>query len=117
TLTYTGPATSTYGLCTVVNLSAVLMDTITGHGVSGATINFTLGTQTATGITDSNGTANAAISLNQNAGSPYVSAAYAGSLTLASAGSGNTSFTISSSSNVGPVPGASLYTGTSLVWT
>ena len=117
TLTYTGPAASTYGQCSAVNLSAVLMDAVHGLPVSGATITFTLGTQTFTAVTNATGTASVVAALAQNAGNTTVSASYAGSTTLAPASSGATPFTISASSSVGPIPAATIYTGPMLAWT
>lgn len=116
-LTYTGPTGSTYGQCNAVNLSAVLMDTVHGIPVSGATVTFTLGTQTFTAVTNAAGTASVVAALTQNAGTTTVNASYAGSSTLAPASSGSTPFTISASSSVGPPPAAAIYTGPMLAWT
>ncbi len=116
-LTYIGPTSSTYGLCSNVTLSARLVDSITGSAVSNATVKFTLGTQgSVTAVTDANGIASVAFNVTQNAGTVSLVAEYAGGSTLAPSGS-NVSFTINPSSNVGPVTGGSLYTGALLVWT
>src|SRR5262249_14720357 len=116
-LTYTGPTSSMYGQCGAVNLSAVLMDTIHNVPVNGATITFTLGNQTATAVTDATGTANKLLTVNQAPGPVTVKATFAGNSTLAAATTPNISYTINTSTNVGPVPGQVFYSGPLLVWT
>jgi PKD repeat protein len=74
TVTYTGPVTGAPNK--VINLSASLVDA-TGTPLAGRTINFTLGTQTASATTDANGAATASLKLTQKNGTYTVSASFA----------------------------------------
>jgi hypothetical protein len=73
-VTYTGALSG--GPNKVVTLSANLVDA-TGTALSGRTIGFKLGTQTATAVTDPNGHAATTLKLNQKNGTYTVSATYA----------------------------------------
>ena len=60
-----------------VSLKATLTDLATGTKLSGKTVNFQIGTQTATGTTDVNGIATASITLSQGPGAYTLTASYA----------------------------------------
>jgi hypothetical protein len=62
-LTYTGSTSGAYS--DEIVLSAVLLNNTTGQPVEGETIHFKIGTQTASGITGSDGIATAKLILNQ----------------------------------------------------
>lgn len=88
TLVYTGPVQA---LPTKrVSLSATLTDSL-GQPVAGAAVKFTLGSQTATGITNGAGVATASLALNQKVGSYPLTASFVGDARyLASAASPGT---------------------------
>jgi PKD repeat protein len=73
-LTYTGALTGSPNK--VITLSATLLDA-TGTPLSGRTINFTLGTQSASATTDANGAAATTLKLAQKNGTYTVSASFA----------------------------------------
>lgn len=105
--------------CTTNVIAATVIDSITGLPISGATVTFSIGTQSATATTNNSGVASVAIVLNQPTGSVTVSASYAGSSNgFNSAGLSSTTKTIGGSPNVGPGQDAtSLYTGSLWFWT
>jgi len=76
TLTYNGAITVQYS--DVVNLSAKLVDMVSGSGVSGKTISFKIGTQSATGITDAVGVAIATLTITQAPGNYTVKSDFIG---------------------------------------
>ena len=75
-LTYTGATSGQYS--DSVTVSATLIDLVSGSGISGKSISFTIGSQTATATTESNGVASTTIILNQAAGSYTVDSSFAG---------------------------------------
>ena len=75
TVTYTGATTAGRNKVTV--LSAEVKDA-TGKAVSGVTVRFVVGSQSATAVTDANGVANTSLKLTQKNGSYTVSATFAG---------------------------------------
>src|SRR5262245_30831720 len=77
TLTYTGDVADDYH--DPANLSAILAVTSTGSPIAGASVSFTLGTQSCTGTTTAVGVASCSIgSLNQVPGPYTVTASFAG---------------------------------------
>jgi hypothetical protein len=93
-----------------VALSATLKEFATSSPISGKTISFTIGTQTATGTTNTSGVATVSINLNQPSGAYTVTASFAGDSTYQSS-SDSKPFTIDKE-NV-----AITYTGNTLVFT
>ena len=75
-ISYTGDTMGVYS--DPVNLEASLTDSLTGLPLAGKSIEFTVGTQTATALTDTEGLASATLVLNQPAGTYTVSASFAG---------------------------------------
>jgi len=75
-LTYTGGTSGQYS--DPVALSATLKDLATSSPISGKTVSFTIGTQTATGTTNASGVATASITLTQPSGAYTVTAFFAG---------------------------------------
>ena len=73
-VTYTGAVTG--GPNKVITLSASLVDA-TGKPLAGRTVNFTLGTQSASATTDANGKAATTLKLTQKNGTYTVSASFA----------------------------------------
>jgi len=67
TLTYTGDTSQDFD--DVANLSARLVDATTNAPISGATVNFTLGSQSCSGTTNGSGIASCSITINQAPGS------------------------------------------------
>ena len=59
-------------------VSAILTDVASGNPISGKTITFTIGTQTATATTGTDGVASTTITLTQHSGSTTVSGSFAG---------------------------------------
>lgn len=74
TLGYTGPLSSSPSK--TITLKATLVDEY-GQAVSGRKVLFTLGAQSATGTTDSSGTASVNIKLNQKPGTYILNASFA----------------------------------------
>jgi len=64
TLTYTGDLEEQYS--DQADLSATLIDTVSGDGVEGKTITFTIGSQSTTGVTNETGLATATLILTQS---------------------------------------------------
>ncbi len=79
TIAYTGGVTADYH--DPAQLSATLTDTISGVPLSGKTVDFALGTQTASATTDGSGVASASIVVNQAPGSVPVGATFSGDAT------------------------------------
>lgn len=75
TVTYTGATTG--GPNKTITLSAVVKDS-SGTPLSGVTVDFTLGTQTAPAVTDGTGIAATTLKLNQKNGTYALTASYAG---------------------------------------
>jgi hypothetical protein len=75
-LTYTGITSGQYS--DPIALSATLKDLTTNSPLSGKTVTFTIGTQTATGTTNTSGVATASVNLNQASGAYTVTASFAG---------------------------------------
>ena len=75
-VSYTGDTMGVYS--DPVNLQAILTDTLTGLPVSNKWIDFTVGTQTASALTDTDGVASASLVLDQPAGTYTMSASFAG---------------------------------------
>ena len=75
-ITYTGDNNEQYS--DVQNLTAALKDQQTNAVLSIKTINFTLGTQSATGITNASGIASSTLRMYQNVGSYNVASSFAG---------------------------------------
>jgi hypothetical protein len=69
TLTYTGDIEEQYS--DEVNLSATLTDDVSGDGIEGIKIKFTIGTQSTTAITDVNGDASTTMKLTQDPALAY----------------------------------------------
>ncbi len=76
TLTYTGETSVQYS--DQVSLSATLIDNVSGAGVNGKTINFTIGTQSTTATTNSSGVAKTTLIITQGPGSYTVKSSFAG---------------------------------------
>ena len=81
TLVYTGDNSEQYS--DQQTLTATLTDNLSSAGVSGRTINFTIGTQTVSAVTNASGVATATLILTQN---PDAAAAYNVSTTFAGDG-------------------------------
>jgi hypothetical protein len=81
TIAYTGVLTADYH--DPATVSAVLTDTISGAPLAGKTVDFALGTQTASASTDGTGTASASIFVEQAPASVLVSAGFDGDATYA----------------------------------
>lgn len=64
TVTYYGELTGQYS--DEVNLSATLVDDLSGDGIAGMTIVFEIGSQSATAVTDASGLATTTLTLDQN---------------------------------------------------
>lgn len=77
TLVYTGPVQSLPNKR--ITLTATLTDSL-GQPVAGATVTFTVGSQTATGVTNGAGVATASLALNQKNGSYPLDASFAGNV-------------------------------------
>ena len=75
TLVYTGPVQSLPNKR--VSLTATLTDSL-GQPVAGALVTFTVGGQTATGVTNGSGIATASLALNQKNGTYPLNASFAG---------------------------------------
>ncbi|MFC4721385.1 T9SS type A sorting domain-containing protein [Geojedonia litorea] len=69
TLTYSGDLDEQYS--DSVDLSASLIDNVSGDGVQGKTISFTIGSQSTTAITDVNGLASTSLILTQDPANSY----------------------------------------------
>ena len=74
--TYTGDTTGDYH--DSVTLSGTLEDGATAGPIAGATMSFTLGSQSCAGVTDSLGAASCTLTLNQIPGAYTVTASFAG---------------------------------------
>jgi hypothetical protein len=90
-LVYTGDTSGQYS--DSIELSAILTETETGTPIVGETIEFTLGTQTVTAVTDGDGIATVSLTITQGAGTYSVDAEYAGNSQYESA-SDSQAFTI-----------------------
>ncbi len=75
TMSYTGPTQSNSGK--TLTLSASLVDEL-GNAVPGASVLFTLGTQSVSANTNASGVATATLKLNQKHGAYTVAATFAG---------------------------------------
>ena len=73
-LTYIGEVSGNYS--DPVNLEAILVDTASGLPISGKNIEFTLGIQNLTAMTDTNGVATITLILNQPSGEVFISALF-----------------------------------------
>jgi hypothetical protein len=82
-LSYSGPSNEDYN--DPVTLGGDLTVQGTSVPVPSATVNFTLGTQSCSGVTNSSGHAQCSITINQHPGSPGVNVSYAGDSAYASA--------------------------------
>ncbi|WP_345012194.1 BspA family leucine-rich repeat surface protein [Christiangramia aestuarii] len=69
TLTYNGDAQEQYS--DNVSLSATLLDDVSGIGIIGKIIKFTIGSQSTTAVTDANGLASANLKLTQDPANTY----------------------------------------------
>ena len=69
TLTYTGDIVEQYS--DNVDLSATLIDDVSGNGVQGKTITFTIGSQTTTAVSNVSGIASITLILDQNPAGTY----------------------------------------------
>ena len=76
TLTYSGIVTIQYS--DKVDLSSTLVDIVSGLGVSGMTITFTIGSQSTTAVTNASGVAIANLVITQAPGTYNVLSAFAG---------------------------------------
>jgi hypothetical protein len=77
TLTYSGDASGTFNH--PATLAADLTDAVTKAGIDGATITFTLGSQSCDGVTDGSGHASCSITIQQDPPGPgTVTASYGG---------------------------------------
>jgi hypothetical protein len=76
TLTYGGTATIQYS--DQVDLSATLIDNVSGSGVNGKTITFTIGTQSTTAVTNASGIASASVIITQAPGDYDVLCSFTG---------------------------------------
>ncbi len=90
-LTITGDLSGQYS--DQVNLSATLIDDLTGHGIADSTIQFQVGTQTISAVTDADGIASTTLILNQAPAQVDYSASFTESCPYA-ASSDNQPFTI-----------------------
>jgi M6 family metalloprotease-like protein len=86
TLAYTGATDADYSDPAVV--SARLTDNLSGAGVAGKSVSFTLGSQNATAVTGADGVATASIVVNQPAAQTTVEASFAGDGTYLASGEG-----------------------------
>lgn len=75
TLTYGGMATIQYS--DPVSLSATLVDNVSGLGVIGKTITFTIGSQSTTAVTNASGVASTSLIITQAPGNYNVTCAFA----------------------------------------
>lgn len=75
-LAYTGATNADYS--DPATVSAVLTDGLSGTPMTGKAIDFSLGTQTASGTTDASGAAASSIVVNQPAGTPLAGATFPG---------------------------------------
>jgi hypothetical protein len=82
-LSYSGPSNQDFN--DPVTLAGDLTVQGTSVPVPGATVNFTLGSQSCSGITNASGHAACTITINQHPGSPGVSASFAGDSAYSSA--------------------------------
>jgi hypothetical protein len=101
---------------------ATLKDTVTNTGLSGVQLTLTVGAQSTTATTDSNGVATFTLDLNQTPGSVTESvgltAAWADPNRVAPTAPVSRPFTVIADPNVGPGVGAdTLYTGSRFFWT
>jgi Bacterial Ig-like domain (group 3) len=76
TLTYNGDTSGTFHKPTT--LSAILTNTAVGSPINGATIDFTLGSQSCSGVTGASGQASCTFTINQLPGPNTVTATFAG---------------------------------------
>jgi hypothetical protein len=75
TLTYSGDLDEQYSDQT--DLSATLVDDLSGNGIEGRTVNFTIGSQSVSAVTNASGVANATLILTQDPAPSYtVSASF-----------------------------------------
>lgn len=91
TLVYTGDTAGTFHKQTT--LSATLTNTAVGSPINGATITFTLGSQSCSGITNASGQASCTLTINQAPAVTTVSASFAGTA-IYSASSTSSPYTI-----------------------
>ncbi|MBI3417946.1 MAG: hypothetical protein HY043_21870, partial [Verrucomicrobia bacterium] len=117
TLTYQGPTQAYYADC--VPVKAQLKDNLSGLGVAGKTVTFTIGAATASATTDVNGVAATTLTLSTaNLPSPpayAVATSFAG-LCPFLASSDSDPFTIVPAL-AGPLAGKACYTGNLFFWT
>lgn len=88
---YTGATTGSYHH--PVTLSARLVDLATSSGLAGRTVDFTLGSQSCSGLTGVSGDVSCSITLNQTPGDYSVGASFAGDATE-TASAANAPFTL-----------------------
>jgi alpha-tubulin suppressor-like RCC1 family protein len=118
TITYTGPVTESYNQCGLL-VSALLTDARTGAGIPGATVTITIGAQSVTLTTGSNGIASGTIQLSQGVGTVSANASFPGLTGTYAASATNSSgnFTITQNSGIGSYSGKPIYTGLPFFWT
>jgi len=84
TLTYSGDSTAEYS--DVASVKATLLDTLTSSPIAGATITFTIGSQSTIATTNGSGLATGGITLSQPSSSPGVISLFAGNSLYGPAG-------------------------------
>ena len=102
TITYTGPTSGEYN--DPLTLTARLTETVTGTLLSGRTLSFTLGSQTASGTTDANGIATVTITPAGTPGPTALTVSFAGDPT-------HTSSSTTATLTITPDETALTYTG------
>ena len=90
-ITYTGDNSEQYS--DIQTLTAALKDQLSNTVLNSKTISFTIGTQSATGITNASGSASSTLNMYQNVGSYNLVSAFAGDATY-EASTDNGQFTI-----------------------
>jgi hypothetical protein len=106
--------------CVDNKYTATLKDTITNQGLAGVVLKLTIGTQSVTDTTDSNGLAEFELTLNQPVGTKTESVEYVSGLNANYVAPTTVSrnFNVTPDVNVGPGTDATtLYTGSSFFWT
>lgn len=116
TLVYQGPASALYADC--VNVSAKLTETLTGKGISGKTISFTIGAATASAITEASGVAATTLTLSPSdlPGVTYQVDLSFGPDNVYASNRITPAFEIKQA-HAGPILGQPVYTGNVFFWT
>ena len=113
TITYTGATSGQYSDCTPV--SAILTDAGSNTPIVGASVTLTIGTQSTTAVTGSNGEASGSIQLDQPPGNVSAGASFAGSPIYLGSSTPAIPFTIQAE-NAQPLPGSAINTSSNFFW-